>query len=153
MWADGGTVLLATGLRTNRTGAEQITHLLEEMGVQVIRGELPPAGMHLMGTLRIVDKRLAIAWPTLTPQSHIQALKKRGVEVLFVPDPHEAIYGAALNFVTLEPCRILMPAGNPKTQLFYEAHGITCEAVQVDELKKAAGSIGCLTGVLEREAP
>jgi arginine deiminase len=29
--------------------------------------------------------------------------------------------------------------------------GITCQTVQVDELLQAAGGIGCLTGILERE--
>jgi arginine deiminase len=57
----------------------------------------------------------------------------------------------ALNFVTLSPRRILMPAGNPVTQAFYEAAGITCHTVEVDELIRAAGAVGCLTGILERE--
>jgi N-dimethylarginine dimethylaminohydrolase len=152
MWADSETVLLGTGLRTNRAGAKQVEGILRQMNVGAIFGELPHAAMHLMGTLRIVEERQAIAWPTLTPAAHIKALEDRGVEVLYVPDPHEAVYGAALNFVTLAPGRILMPAGNPKTQTYYEAHGIACETVHVDELKKAAGSIGCLTGVLARGA-
>ena len=59
--------------------------------------------------------------------------------------------GIALNFVTLGPQRILMSAGNPVTQAFYEEAGITCHTVEVDELLKAAGGIGCLTGILERE--
>jgi arginine deiminase len=56
----------------------------------------------------------------------------------------------ALNVVTLGPRRVLMPARNPKTRAFYEEAGIACLSVAVDELIKAAGGIGCLTGVLER---
>ena len=44
-----------------------------------------------------------------------------------------------------------MAAGNPTTQAFYEQHAIACHTVPVDELAKAAGAIGCLSGVLERE--
>jgi arginine deiminase len=44
-----------------------------------------------------------------------------------------------------------MPAGNPVSQAFYEKLGVECLTVEVGELGKAAGSIGCLTGVLERE--
>jgi len=62
------------------------------------------------------------------------------------------VRGMALNFVTLGPRRILMAAGNPVTLAFYEAAGVACQAVAVDELLKAAGGIGCLTGILEREA-
>jgi arginine deiminase len=31
------------------------------------------------------------------------------------------------------------------------SHGVECVTVDVDELAKAAGAIGCLTGVIERE--
>ena len=57
----------------------------------------------------------------------------------------------ALNFVTVAPRHILMPAGNPLTQEFYEFLGITCHTVEMDEIIKAAGAIGCLTGIVERE--
>ena len=46
---------------------------------------------------------------------------------------------------------ILMPAGNPVSEAFYRELGITCHTVEVGEIAKAAGSIGCLTGILERE--
>jgi arginine deiminase len=61
--------------------------------------------------------------------------------------------GAALNFVTLAPGRIVMPAGNPVTQGFFEDAGVACVTVEVDELAKAAGAIGCSTGILRRDPP
>ena len=54
------------------------------------------------------------------------------------------------DLVALGPRRILMPAGNPVTRRFYDAHGIECIEVVVDELAKAAGAIGCLSGIVER---
>jgi N-dimethylarginine dimethylaminohydrolase len=81
----------------------------------------------------------------------VEALRNHGYAVQFIPDEAEAIRGFALNFVTIGPRRILMPAGNPNTQAFYEDLGITCLTVEVDELAKAAGAIGCLTGIIERE--
>jgi arginine deiminase len=57
-----------------------------------------------------------------------------------------------LNFVTLGSRRILMATGNSITQAFYEGAGINCQTIEVDEIHKAAGGIGCLTGILEREA-
>ena len=151
-WLDAHTVLLATGLRTNQDGAAQVTALLSEMGVHVVHVGLPYGTMHLMGQLRFADHDLAIAWPGRVPYAAVEALRSRGYTVLFLPDEVEARPGMALNFVTLGPRRILMPAGNPVTQAFYEAAGITCHTVGVDELVKAAGGIGCLTGILERQA-
>jgi arginine deiminase len=150
-WIDPQTVLLATGLRTNREGADQVSSLLEEMGIEVVRVGLAYGTMHLMGQLRLADKDLAIAWPARLPVAAVEALRDRGHQVLFLPDLEEAVKGFALNFVTLGPRRILMAAGNPVTTAFYEQAGIACDQVQVDELLKAAGGIGCLTGILQRD--
>ena len=150
-WMDPQTVLLATGLRTNAEGAAQVTGLLQEMGVEVVPVGLPYGAMHLMGQLRLVDRDLAIGWPGRVPYAAVEALRARGYTVLFLPDVDEAKRRMPLNFVTLGPRRILMPWGNPITQLFYEAAGITCQTVEMDELVKAAGGVGCLTGILERE--
>jgi N-dimethylarginine dimethylaminohydrolase len=81
----------------------------------------------------------------------VRALEEAGYGVVFLPDDHEALSGFALNFVVLGPREIVMPAGNPDTRAFYEDLGILCHAVEVDEIGKAAGSIGCMTGVLERD--
>jgi N-dimethylarginine dimethylaminohydrolase len=107
--------------------------------------------MHLMGQLRFAGPDLAVVWPGRAPYAAVEALRDRGYRVLLTPDEEEAKRGMALNFVTLGPQQILMAAGNPVTQAALEAAGVRCIAVQVDELAKAAGAIGCLTGVLERE--
>jgi len=151
LWMDPQTVLLATGLRTNAEGAAQVAGLLREMGVEVIQVGLPYGAMHLMGTLRFADRDLAIAWPGRVPYAVVEALRARGYTVLFIPDEREAKRGMALNFVTLGPRHIVMAAGNPITQAFYEDAGIACQVVEVDEIHKAAGGIGCATGILERE--
>jgi N-dimethylarginine dimethylaminohydrolase len=145
-------VLLATGLRTNDKGATQVAALLGEMGIRVICVGLPYGAMHLMGQLRFADRDLAVAWPGRVPYAAVEALRTRGYAVHFVPDEEEAKCGMALNFVTLGPRQILMAAGNPITQAFYQKLGMTCQIVEVNELAKAAGGIGCLTGILERKA-
>ena len=150
-WLDSDTVLLATGLRTNAEGAAQVASLLREMGVEVIQVGLPYGTMHLMGQLRFADRDLAVAWPGRVPYGAVEVLRDRGFRVLFLPDEREAVHGMALNFVTLGPRSVLMPVGNSVTRSFYETEGISCETVEVSELLKAAGGIGCLTGVLRRE--
>ena len=100
--------------------------------------------------LRIADRDLAICWPRRTPHAAVMALRERGYRTEFLPDQEEAQANRALNFVTLSPRRILMVGGNPVTQRFYEDLGIQVTATPADELAKAAGAIGCLTGVLGR---
>jgi len=115
--------------------------------------DLPVGSMHLMGMLRIIDRDLAIGWPLRIAHNGVDALKQHGIQVVYIPDVAEAIQGAALNFVVIGPREILMVAGNPISQAFYEKLGLTCHTVEVDELVKAAGAIGCLSGILERDRP
>ena len=150
LWVDEETVLLATGLRTNAEGAAQVENLLREMGVEVICVGLPYGIMHLLGVLNFADRDLAVAWPGRVPHRAAEAVRKRGCEVLWLPDEAEARQGMALNFVTLGPRHVLMPAGCPLTRAAYEAAGISCQEVEIGELLKAAGGMGCLTGVLSR---
>ena len=150
-WLDPQTAIIGRGLRTNAEGMAQVTSTLREMGVEVIQVDLPYGTMHLMGMLRIVDRDLALAWPKRLVHAGVDALRERGYRVAFLSDETEPSQRSAFNFVTLGPHEILMPAGCPITQAFYESLGITCHTVEVWELRKAAGAIGCLTGIVERE--
>lgn len=113
--------------------------------------DLPYGTMHLMGLLRIVDRDLALAWPRRTPYAAVAALRERGVEVAFLPHEADNRQNAAFNFVTLGPRRIMMAGAYPETTDFFQSLEIDCTAVEVSELAKAAGGIGCLTAVLQRD--
>lgn len=151
MWVNSETVILGRGLRTNDEGARQVSAALIDLGVNVIVVDLPFGTMHLMGMLRFADKDLAIAWPKRFVHRGVDALKAHGYRVEFLPTVKEAAKGSAFNFVTLAPREILMVGGMPQTQAFYESLGIKCHSTPVHELRKAAGAIGCLTGIIERE--
>jgi len=150
LWIDPQTALIGRGLRTNAEGALQVSEVLNAMDVEAIVVDLPIGSMHHMGILRFLDKDLAVAWPYRVSWSAIDALRARGYEVLFVPDEAEASSGMAFNFVTLGPKEILMPAGQPNTQGYFDSLGVKCHTVEISELAKAAGGIGCLSGIVER---
>lgn len=151
MWLRPDVAIIGRGLRTNDEGAAQVSSTLQEMGAEVVQVDLPYGSMHLMGMLRIADKDLALAYPTRLVHRGIEALKRCGYQVAFIPASDELVKGASFNFVSVGPREILMAAGNPVSQTFYESLGIRCHTVDVSELRKAAGAIGCLTGIVERE--
>ncbi|MEM7334719.1 MAG: arginine deiminase-related protein [Chloroflexota bacterium] len=151
MWVDSKTVILGRGLRTNDEAVVQISETLKWMGVETIVVDLPFGSMHQMGMFRIVDHDLAICWPHRFVHRGVEALKARGYRVAWLPDLEEPHNSSSFNIVTVGAKEILMPADCPKTQAFYEALDIHCHTTPVDELRKAAGAIGCLTGVVERE--
>jgi arginine deiminase len=150
MWLDERTVMIGRGLRTNEEGATQVAATLAEQGVAAVVVQLPPGAMHLMGQLRIVARDLAFVRRGRLDDDALAALRAHGYDVHFFPDEAE-LASFAHNFVVLSPRRILMPDGNPVSQRCYEALGVACATVAVDELAKAAGAIGCLTGVLQRD--
>ncbi len=151
MWLRSDVAIIGRGLRTNDEGAAQVTSILTEMGIDVVQVDQSYGTMHLMGSLRFADKNLGLAYPNRLAHRAVEALKRCGIEVAFVPRTDELQTGSAFNFVCLGPREILMPAGNPQTQAYYESLGIKCHTVDVSELRKAAGAVGCLTGIVERE--
>ncbi len=151
MWLDPHTVVISVGLRTNAEGAAQVATTLREQNIDALIVDSPVGTMHLMGQFRIVDRDLALVAHGRFPWRGLEALRERGYRVLFFPDDDEVARGAAANFVPLGPRRIVMPAGNPVSQRFYEEHGIACITVEIGELLKAAGAIGCLSGIVARD--
>jgi N-dimethylarginine dimethylaminohydrolase len=89
-----------------------------------------------------VPGRLAVA--------AVEALHARDYRVLFLPEAPAPERNTTLNFVTLGPGRILMAEGYPVFEQFFETAGLACRTTPVTELRKAAGGIGCLTGIVER---
>ena len=152
MWLDDQSVMVGKGLRTNAEAVTQIRAALEPMGVETLEVDLPFGTMHFMGLLRIVDKGMAVCWWRRTPFAAVRALEARGCEIVWLPEGDDVDLNRGLNFVTLGPRKILMVAGYGSVQATLEAAGIECVTVDCSELVKAAGAIGCLTGILHREA-
>ena len=152
IWLDRTRALVGLGLRTNTAAAGQIVNALADIGIDAMPVDMPFGTMHLMGMLRIADRDLAIAWPRRTPHRAVMALREHGFKVAFLPDEDEAQANRGLNFVTLGPRRILMPGGNPAMRAFYESLDIDVTETPMTELRKAAGAVGCLTGIVERES-
>jgi N-dimethylarginine dimethylaminohydrolase len=151
LWIDDQTVLLGIGLRTNIEAAAQIEEILNHIGITLMTIDLPVGTMHLMGILRLLDSKYALAWPYRFAWKGQKALEERGYQVMYIPDEMEARKSGGFNFVTTGPREVLMASGNPITQEFLERNGVKCHTIAVHELQKAAGGIGCLTAVLARE--
>jgi N-dimethylarginine dimethylaminohydrolase len=143
--------MIGVGFRTNKEGAMQVSSYLKEMGIESLQINLPPGSMHLMGDIRFADQDLAICRPGRVSDSTLDILQEHGFSTHIAPDEVEIATGLSMNFVTMGPKKILTASGNPKTQRFYEELGFECYLVNISEVAKAAGGIGCLTGILERE--
>jgi N-dimethylarginine dimethylaminohydrolase len=152
IWVDQDLCFLAEGLRTNSEGANQVERMLKEIGVRdVLRVQLPWGAMHLDGLLNFADRDLAVVWPRRTPYPVVRTLLDRGFRILEVVDEHEAHHQLPMNFVALEPGKILMPKGGDVMRARYEDAGVECVEVEIGELIKGGGGIHCMTGFLKRD--
>lgn len=150
LWVDEHTVLVGCGFRTNEAGVRAVREVLREQGADVLPIPLGPGVQHLLGTLVLVDQRRALVHARAVTGRLREVLRSLDYELLeFGPDD-EVVNGRSLNLVTLRPGRVLMPDGCPGTRRRLEAAGIEVSVVDVGEYVKAAGALGCLTGILHR---
>ena len=147
---DPSLAILATGLRTNEAGAEQVEWALRQVGFEVVRVQLPYGHVHLDGLLSLLDRDLALVRHRETPLKAVQVLQGRGFQIFQLPPEDQAMPG---NIVPLAPGHLLMPAGNPHTKAMLEDAGCTIIEVDLREIQKSGGSIHCLTGFLKRDDP
>jgi N-dimethylarginine dimethylaminohydrolase len=150
LWLRPDLVLVGLGNRTNEGGLRVVGRVLADQGVRCVGVPLSGGVQHLLGTLNLVDEGLAVLYdadPALRA-----LLREEGVRTLDFADTGEVTRGRSLNFVTIAPRVVLMPAGCPVTRGRLEAEGVRCEEVAVPNYLRAEGALGCLTGILHRAA-
>lgn len=152
LWLDAKTVLVGVGRRTNREGYAQVRRVLASQGVEALAVTLPKGVQHLLGVVNLIDHDLAAVNAERLTRGIRGALERRGIRLIALEPSHETRWGRAMNFVTLRPRHVLMPAGAPEVRATLVRAGVVCEEVGVDQYLRAAGGLGCLTGVLHRGA-
>lgn len=150
LWLDEGTVMVGVGLRTNDEAFVELKELLTTLGVTARAVPMPPGVQHLLGVVNLIDGDLAALHGGRAPSRLKVFLASHGVETLTIPPGEELDQGRGMNFVTLAPRRVLMPAGCPGIRAQLEGAGVQVVEAEVGEYLKAAGGPGCLTGILSR---
>lgn len=153
MWVNRETVVIGTGSRANESGAQQVEAELRNLGVtNIIRTQIPYGSIHLDGYMNMADTNKLAVFPWHLTYDCAKALMDAGVELIEVTDIQELKQGMALNFVTLEPGKVVMPAGNPNTKKLLEDHGIEVLETELGELMNGWGSMHCMSLFLKRDS-
>lgn len=150
LWAGPRTILVGLGRRTNKAGAAHVRMLVASLGVEVVEVEVEDHAQHLLGTVNFIDGRLAAVLSEGTGPSLRLVLRDLGVECIEL-ERDTALRARSLNFVTLAPRHVLMPAGDPSGRARLERCGVRCDEIDVSEYVCAAGAMGCATGILRRD--
>lgn len=152
LWLDQKTVLIGIGNRTNREGAAYLSALLNAMGVETISIPLPAGVQHLLGVVNFVSRNIAIVRGDKIVDELMDTLRSRGIATIACPCRTEIFEQFGMNFVALAPNRVVMPAGFPAVHRMLRDIGVEVHEIDVGEYCKAGGGIGCLTGILARDA-
>ena len=107
MWVDRHTAILASGVRTNRSGYEMVEYELKRMGVtEILHMQVPYGHAHIDGNLNFASHDVAMIHASQVPYDVCDALKKKGIKLLECPSQTEAKESFAINFVALKPGQI-----------------------------------------------
>ncbi len=154
LWLDERTLAVGRGYRTNDEGIDQLTAILAEVDVEVVRVALPhwrgPGEcLHLMSLLSPVAADLAVAYPPLMETVFVELLRDRGWRLIEVPDEEFDTLGC--NVLAVAPGRCLVVEGNPVTRARLEEAGCETLAYAGAEISlNRAGGPTCLTRPLWR---
>lgn len=152
MWVDRHTVILSLSVRANRSGYEQMADELKRQGVtDIITMQIPYGHAHIDGLLNFVSNELVFIHAMQVPYEVVDALKKKGYEILETPSLTETKYGYATNFVAIEPGHIVSGNMAPRSIELLENHGVKVDVLDLSELNKGRGSIHCMTAFLKRD--
>jgi dimethylargininase len=140
--ADGGDVLVLhdhvlIGLsnRTDRTGAEELVLLLEQLGKKAEVSETPPGILHFKTGCSLIDEETVFALP---PMASSPAFA--GLRVLTVPDGEEK----AANMLRIGDS-ILMGADFYRSREIVESLGIPTVGLQVEQIGRIDAGLSCMS--------
>ncbi len=154
IWLDDNTLAVGEGPRTSAEGIRQLKEILGE-AIEVHVVPLPAPShpedvFHLMSMISPLDADLALVYSPLIPESFARWLKKRGIELIGVPE--EEFIPMGCNVLALGPRDVLMLDRLPETKARLEAAGCKVQTYKGDEIsRKGEGGPTCLTRPLIRE--
>jgi N-dimethylarginine dimethylaminohydrolase len=146
----------------NQDGLEQISPVLARSGYKEIwaaRSPGPlnyfykdiPGWIHADMWIAPVDVRLALIYPPWCDYETIRRLLSLSYKLIEVPED-EQLRTYACNALALEPRRLLIPEGAPKTVKALKREGVEVIETPFDEVIKYGGGISCTTGPLIRDS-
>jgi N-dimethylarginine dimethylaminohydrolase len=155
IWLDEHTMMAGRSYRTNAEGLRQVAQALAAEGTSLMAVDLPhdrgPAHvLHLMSLISPVADDLAVVYPPLAPVALMQTLAERGVRVVAVDAEEYETMGC--NVLAVEPRRVVMVTGNPRTRAALESAGCEVHGYEGSDISlNGDGGPTCLTAPIWRD--
>ena len=151
-WLTPDIFCIGRSLRTNRSGAEQLAHLVGGRVeiFDVPYGNGPDECLHLLSVISPVAEDAAAVYLPLLPSALWELLTEMGIRMIPVPDEEFASQGC--NLLAVRPGVVVMIEGNPRTQAALEEAGIEVHTFSGREIcVNGSGGPTCLTRPIYRD--
>jgi N-dimethylarginine dimethylaminohydrolase len=148
LWLDETTAAVSIGHRSNPEGARQLSEVLNTLGVELLWVDNTGYGLHIDGSLVMVQPDLAMAFVNDLPWWFLNQLKEMGIHIL---DAVEADGWQSVNCLAVSPGRVIMPASAERSAEKLVKAGIEVIPIEYDEIPKGGGGIHCSTLPLLRD--
>ena len=147
-WLTPRTAVVAVGHRSNEEGTRQLSEVLRPMGVELLQVPNRGFGLHIDGSMVMVDKDLVLAFPRGLPYWFIARLQELGIRMVDA-DPLEGAF--AVNCLAVRPGKVILSAHAERTAWRLRQAGIEVVPIDYSEMPKNGGGIHCSTLPLIRE--
>ena len=153
IWIDKNHAAVGLGPRTNQDGIKQLKKILgNDIDLHVVplpEPNHPDDVLHLMSIISPLDKDLALIYEPFMPQTFIDWLHKRSIELITVNEKEYHLMGC--NVLATAPREIIMLEKLPKVQSLLEETGCKIRTYKGDEIsRKGEGGPTCLTRPIKR---
>lgn len=152
-WLDDNTLAIGRSYRTNAEAIEQLRPMLAADGIAIEAFDLPhdlgpEYCLHLMSVISAVRADLVLVYARLAPVALMQALQRRGIEILSLPEDNYLSLGC--NVLAVSPGVVVMTTGNDATAALLRQHGVEVHLYEASEINKGEGGPTCLTRPIKR---
>ncbi len=147
-WLDDTTLAVGRSYRTNAVAVAQLEEILRPRGIRVEVYDVPHDQgpewcLHLMSVVSPVREDLAVVYERLAPVAMLEELRRRGVELVAVPEVDWLSLGC--NVLATAPGVVVMASGNEATGEALAARGCEVHVYAASEISKGEGGPTCLT--------
>ena len=156
IWLAPDCLAIGLGFRSNAAGLEQVRTLLAPHGIRVRGVELPWMNgpdecIHLGSLVNPIAPDLAVVHRRYLSAVFQRELEAMGYQLIEAEESEYATQGS--NLLALRPRRVLMVAGNTRTEARLRAHGVEIVSFPGDEVAiKGTGGPTCLVQDVYRTA-
>ena len=147
-WMDDATLAVGRSYRTNAVAVAQLEEILRPRGVRVEVYDVPHDQgpewcLHLMSVVSPVREDLAVVYERLAPVAMLEELRRRGMDLLAVPEEDWLTLGC--NVLAVAPGVVVIASSNDATAEALAARGCEVHVYEASEISKGEGGPTCLT--------